>query len=194
MPVLQKEIEITPLRLEGALLIRPSRFEDERGLFLKQYTRQLLAARGLRAEFSEQFMTTSKAGVVRGLHYQRGDAAQAKLVWCASGEVFDVIVDLRKSSPTYGQWEGVGLNGRELSALYIPRGFAHGFLALKECRMIYQMDNDYSGADERGILYNDKSLGIRWPLEQAGLKPVAQPVMSDKDRKWPSFADCEKFE
>ncbi len=186
--MITQENEAVSLPLAGAYLIKPFAFEDERGSFHKIFTEKLLKGIGVEPRFSEEFMSTSRKGVVRGLHYQRGAFSQSRLVWCPKGEIFDVIVDLRKSSPTFGKWASASISGRNLCAIYVPRGFAHGFLALsKEAKMIYKTDSAHSPENERGIIYNDPRLGIRWP-------DAGRITLSKKDSGWPSFDDCEKFE
>jgi dTDP-4-dehydrorhamnose 3,5-epimerase len=180
--------EAVDLPLKGAFLLKPFLFTDGRGAFSKLFTRELLASKGAGCEFCEQFTSVSRRLVVRGLHYQRGRFSQARLVWCPLGEIFDVIVDLRKSSPTFGKWASATLSGKEGNAVYVPRGFAHGFMAVSDEAVVsYLADNDYSGENERGIIYNDPDLGIAWPAE-SGVS------LSDKDRKWGSFRECEKFD
>ena len=186
MPI-QKN-EAVRLALAGAFFIKPSVFEDNRGAFHKIFTSGLLESIGVKPEFSEEFISTSKKGVLRGLHYQRKEFSQARLVWCPKGKLFDVMVDLRKSSPTFGKWVSFPISGEDVCAIYIPRGFAHGFLALEDdTRMVYKTDSAHSPPNERGIIYNDAKLGIKWPLS-------GKMVLSEKDAKWPSFEDCEKFD
>ncbi|MFA5929938.1 MAG: dTDP-4-dehydrorhamnose 3,5-epimerase [Candidatus Micrarchaeia archaeon] len=180
--------EAVDLPLAGAFLIKPYAFDDERGAFRKIFTEKLLSGKGVSPFFSEQFLSVSKKGVVRGLHYQRAEFSQARLVWCPSGKVFDVIVDLRKSSETYGKCASAVLSGRNMHALYVPRGFAHGFMALSaNATMVYQADNAHSPQNERGIIFSDPALGIKWPS-------AGKVTLSEKDSKWPTFKECEKFD
>jgi dTDP-4-dehydrorhamnose 3,5-epimerase len=182
-------IKIEELGLKGVFLITPSKFQDERGGFYKNFDENLLQNKGLKPHFSEEFFTTSKRGVIRGLHYQCGRHSQAKFIWCFKGKVFDVVVDLRKSSPTFGRWISVELSEENKRTLYIPRGMAHGFLALSdEASLLYKMDNPYSPADERGINYKDPELAICWPVLEV------PHLLSAKDKNWGSFAACEKFD
>jgi len=184
-----QQCEAIDFDLEGSFLIRPLHFKDERGDFFKLYTGEVMKSKQAESCFVEEYLSFSKFGVVRGLHYQRGQASQAKLVRCIQGEIYDVIVDLRSSSPTFGKWAGVTLSEKNMLSLYVPRGFAHGFAALsKDSAVLYKADNDYSPKDERGIPYNDGRLAIAWP------KQIIKPIVSDKDAKWPSFDQCEKFE
>jgi len=125
--------------------------------------------------------------VLRGLHYQSGNGAQAKLVRCIEGEIFDVIVDLRKSSETYGKWASVLLSDKNMLCLFVPKGFAHGYLSLSDSsRVMYKVDAPYSPANETGIRFDDGALKIAWPIKDA--------ILSKKDRLLPSFEECEKFE
>lgn len=185
--ILQKN-EALDLPLEGAFTINPFLFKDDRGDFAKLFTKDLLASKGAGCEFHEQFTSTSKRGVVRGLHYQKGSFAQARLVWCPRGEIFDVIIDLRRSSPTYGKWASAIISSDKCNAIYVPRGFAHGFMALsEEAHVSYLADNGYSRENECGIIYNDPGLAIEWPMKE-GI------MLSEKDGKWGSFDKCEKFD
>jgi dTDP-4-dehydrorhamnose 3,5-epimerase len=180
-------IETEDLPLKGAFVIRPKEFHDERGAFYKSYDRAMLSSRGVEMAVSEEFFSVSKKGVVRGLHYQAEPYPQAKIVSVLRGAAFDVIVDLRKSSPTFGKWASVELSADNLTALYVPRGFAHGFLSLENgTLMLYRVDNDYSPRAERGIIFDDKTLAIKWPRMEY--------VLSQKDRSWPSFEKADKFD
>lgn len=183
-----KGIAAQDIGIGGAFLVRPSESPDRRGGFFKNLTEELLASRGVEPRFAEEFFTVSKRGVIRGLHYQRGGMSQAKFIWCYRGEIFDVIVDLRRGSPTFGKWVGTVLSEKNNLILYVPRGFAHGFLALSdEARVLYKADNPYSPKDERGIIYNDNAIGIKWP------KVDGEYILSEKDRQWGGFEKCEKF-
>lgn len=182
-----QENSFSELPLKDAMLIKPRIFQDERGVFYKMYTDEMLGHRGHAPYFSEEYMSTSKKGVVRGMHYQVGESTQSKLVCCIRGSIYDAIVDLRKNSPTFGKWYGTVLSEENLSVLYVPRGFAHGFMALSEnAAVLYNADNNYSPKDERGFMYSDPGVGILWPK-------IENVILSEKDRKWPGFSDCEKF-
>ncbi|VVB99707.1 dTDP-4-dehydrorhamnose 3,5-epimerase [uncultured archaeon] len=179
-------LDATELTLKGAYLITPFRAQDARGEFAKFFTGETLSRIGA-APFTEEFMSVSHRGVVRGFHYQRGDFSQARLVWCPKGEVFDVIADLRESSPTFGKTESVSLSGENMRALYIPRGFAHAFQSLADgTMMVYKTDRPYSPENERGIIYSDRKLGVKWPVPHA--------TVSKKDLAWPAYSECEKFQ
>jgi dTDP-4-dehydrorhamnose 3,5-epimerase len=172
-------IEIIDTPFEGAFLIKPKEFHDERGDFYKNYTGKVLEARGVKPLFMEEYCSVSKKGVVRGLHYQEGEFAQGKLITCTRGRVLDVVVDLREGSGTYGKWLSNMLTGKNRLSLYIPRGFAHGFMALSDGAVTcYKADNDYSPGHEGGIRWDDPALGIKWPK----MKKV---IVSGKDSGWP---------
>ena len=137
--------------------------------------------------FVEEYLSVSKKGVLRGLHYQTGAHSQAKLVRCVRGEVLDAIVDLRKSSPTFGKAATALLSENNMLSLYAPRGFAHGFLALTEgASVLYKADNDYAPAHEKGIMWDDPAISISWPIKN--------PILSDKDKKWSALKDAQLFE
>lgn len=182
------KIELIDLPLKDAFLIKPFKQKDERGFFYKMYVEEELLKRNIKPYFSEEFFSISKKNVIRGFHYQAGQYSEAKLVNCIIGKVYDVIIDLRKGSPTFGKWMAVELSEQNNYMLYIPKGFAHGFIALSEkAYMIYRVDNKYCSEYARGIIYNDPYLNIPWPN-------TGRIIVSEKDRKWPEFKDCEKFE
>ncbi|MFH0737708.1 MAG: dTDP-4-dehydrorhamnose 3,5-epimerase [Candidatus Micrarchaeota archaeon] len=179
-------IQIIDTPLQGAFLIKPKEFHDLRGDFYKTFTRRALEAKGVKPYFAEEFFSLSKRGVVRGLHFQTGALAQGKLVSCSKGEIFDVIVDMREGSVTYGRWISNILDEGGRVSLYVPRGFAHGFMALSaEAETFYKADNDYSPAHEGGIRWDDPALGIRWP-------DVGKVIVSEKDAGWPAFSLSRK--
>lgn len=185
--MISQELGIIELPLKDAFAIKPKVFQDERGEFYKLYARSLFEKKKVGWCFPEQCITVSKKNVLRGLHYQEGEFSQAKIVQCIKGELYDVIVDLRKSSPTFGKWHGNLLSGKNMMSIYVPRGFAHGFLVLEEgTTILYSTDNDYEPKAERGIVWDDPTLKIKWP--------VSSPILSEKDRKWPLFADAGLFE
>ena len=172
-------IEITDLPLKGAFIIKPSEFFDSRGAFYKIYTEEVLLKKNLKPYFAEEFITTSKKGVLRGLHYQEEPFAQGKLVHCLRGEMYDVIVDLRKNSDTFEKWTSVVISEKNRFTVYIPPGFAHGFLALGEdTHTLYKTSKRYSPEHERGIRYDDSALKISWP-------DISPKIISEKDQKWP---------
>ena len=182
-------MEKCPTNIRDAWLLKPQVFSDERGVLLETWNRGAFRALGLDLDFFQDNQISSSKNVLRGLHYQVGDAAQAKLAWVTSGSVFDVIVDLRESSPTFGQWDGRILSAENRDQLYVPAGCAHGFLVLSNsCDFHYKATNPRVTAAERTLSWNDAKLGIKWPLESG-----VEPILSAKDRKAPSFAECEKY-
>ncbi len=204
MPVKLEPIFLSGTSPSGAYLIHPAEFADERGAFCVLYETADLKRAGLNTSFLQQSMSVSKKNVVRGLHYQVGAHAQAKLVRCIKGEIWDVIVDLRKSSPSFGKWQGFKLTDENRLALYIPRGFAHGFAAITDgATVLYQLDNEYAPKEEGGVRYDDPKLAIPWPVKThpapegrsisnpAGL---VTPLLSPKDLKWPLLKDAKIFE
>ncbi|WRS26215.1 dTDP-4-dehydrorhamnose 3,5-epimerase [Oscillospiraceae bacterium MB08-C2-2] len=171
-------------RLPGVYLITAFFSEDERGYFQKGFERRIFAQSGAAMVLSETFETFSRHGVVRGLHFQHR-APQAKLVRVLQGRIFDVAVDIRKSSPTFGQWEGYELSYDNRLSLYIPPGFAHGFLVLSQKALVgYQCAGDFLPEADTGIRWDDPELGIEWPLEQ-----VEQVILSQRDLELQSFRE-----
>ena len=172
--------------LPGLLVIEPRVFEDDRGYFFESYQQQRYIESGIHKPFIQDNESQSVAGVVRGLHYQLGEAAQAKLVRVVSGKVFDVAVDLRQGSPTFGKWFGLELDENNKKQLFVPRGFAHGFSVLSERAIFtYKCDNVYSREAERSINPFDPKLGIDWKLEGK------EQIVSEKDIKAPLFDEAE---
>ena len=162
--------------IEGVYKIDIRRFGDNRGYFMEIYKKEDFDKAGLIYNFVQDNQSKSKVGVLRGLHFQR-TYPQAKLVRCIEGEVFDVCVDLRKNSPTYGKWESVILSAEKGNQFMIPRGFAHGFLVLSEtATFCYKCDELYHPEDEGGIMWNDSDIGIVWPFK-------GEPILSEKDKK-----------
>ncbi len=150
-------------RLEGPVLIKPTVHPDERGFFHETYRKNLYADLGINDEFVQDNHSRSSQGIVRGMHFQVGDGV-AKLVRCGRGSIVDVLVDLRKGSPTYGEWEAYELDDENLHAIYAPVGFAHGFCVTSEIAdVLYKQSAYYDGELERGIAYNDPEIGIEWP-------------------------------
>ena len=172
------------LKIPEVVLIEPQQLGDQRGMFLESYKQSEFIANGISDRFVQDNYSHSIRGTLRGLHYQLEPSAQAKLVMALRGEVFDVAVDLRKGSPTFGQWVGTTLSSDTLRMLYIPVGFAHGFCVIsEEADVVYKMSTEYSPEQERGVIWNDPSIGITWPL--------TQPVLSAKDRTLPSLTDAD---
>jgi len=175
----------------GLQVIVPRRFADARGNFTETYNKQRLFERiGYDGGFVQDNQSHSKRGVLRGLHYQVVPRVQGKLVRAVIGVVFDVAVDIRRSGPTFGDWFGVELSAEEGNQLWIPPGFAHGFLALTETAdVLYKATDFYSPEHERSIRWDDPTIGIAWPTERVG-----RVLVSDKDAEAPPFADAEVFE
>ena len=172
------------LDVAGAVLITPRVFPDERGFFMDTYKRSEFVAAGICEEFVQENHSVSAKGVVRGLHYQKAPEAQGKLVQAVSGEVFDVFVDLRPDSETFGQWESVILSDQNELMLYIPPWCAHGFCVLSdEAHIRYKVTREYAPQQEAGIVWNDQTLAIEWP--------VAEPLLSPKDERWPTLEDAQ---
>jgi dTDP-4-dehydrorhamnose 3,5-epimerase len=165
------------------ILVEARAFPDERGFFMETFKQSEFVRGGIRRNFVQDNFSYSHKGTVRGLHYQLNPAAQGKLVACLHGEIYDVAVDLRKGSPTYGQWVGVILSAENRRMLWVPEGFAHGFQALSEGTMVwYKVTSEYSPAAERGIRWDDPALGIDWPLR-------GEALLSPKDRVLPTLAE-----
>ena len=166
-------------RLDGPILIAPRVIGDERGFFCETYRRSVYAELGIAEEMVQDNHSRSRRGIVRGMHFQIG-AGAAKLVRCGRGEIFDVVVDLRRGSPTFGQWEGVRLSADNMHVFYCPIGFAHGFCVLSEVAdVLYKQSNYYADETERGIAYDDPDVGIAWPL------PTGQLIASERDSSAP---------
>lgn len=181
-------MNVIPTVIPEVLILEPKVFGDARGFFFESYNeREFRAATGLDVHFVQDNHSRSSRGVLRGLHYQLPPAAQGKLVRCVVGEVFDVAVDIRKSSPTFGKWVGVRLSAENKRQLWIPEGFAHGFLVLSEfAEFLYKTTDYYAPERERCILWNDPNLEIVWPLK-------SPPVISVKDLAgWP-FCEADAF-
>lgn len=174
--------------IEGVWLIEPKVFIDERGYFMEAFKQEDFKANIGNINFIQDNESKSSFGVLRGLHYQKNEFSQAKLVRVIKGEVFDVAVDLRQSSPTFGKYVGVLLSEDNKRQFFIPRGFAHGFVVLsKEAIFTYKVDNTYAPQAEASIMYNDKTLNIDWPLAESEM------ILSHKDRQGVAFKDAVYF-
>ncbi|MBM7566456.1 dTDP-4-dehydrorhamnose 3,5-epimerase [Paenibacillus sacheonensis] len=178
-------MKIIETKLIGAKLIESAVFGDQRGFFMESYNAQRFAEHGLTHAFVQDNHALSvEAGVLRGLHYQLSPNAQTKLVRVTAGAVYDVIVDLRRGSPTYGQWEDFTLSAENKLQLLVPKGFAHGYCTLEpNTEFLYKVDDYYAPEQDRGIAWNDPALAIDWP--------IVQPILSGKDEKHPTLAQAE---
>lgn len=179
-----------PTKIHEAFLMKPKVFGDARGFFLESWNKATFRNLVGNFDFVQDNHSRSSKHVLRGLHYQSGDSAQGKLVWVTSGAVFDVIVDLRKSSPTFGVWDGYNLTADAHERLWVPPGCAHGFLVVSNTADFhYKVTSTYSPKDERALRWDDPELGITWPIE-IGI----QPIVSAKDAQAASFRECEKYD
>jgi dTDP-4-dehydrorhamnose 3,5-epimerase len=176
-------MKVTPLAIPDVLLIEPQVFEDERGFFFESFNQgKFEEAIGKKINFVQDNHSRSVKGVLRGLHYQLSPNAQAKLVRVIQGEVFDVAVDIRKSSSTFGKWVGEIISAENKKQIWIPKGFAHGFLTLSDtAEFLYKVTNYYSADDERAILWDDEVIDIQWPLENVHLSPKDKFAKSLKE-------------
>jgi dTDP-4-dehydrorhamnose 3,5-epimerase len=180
-------MRVTPTELPGVLIVEPRVFGDDRGFFYESWNRRAFHdATGLDLDFVQDNHSRSARNALRGLHYQI-QHAQGKLVRCTSGEVFDVAVDLRRSSPTFGKWAGVTLSADNKRIMWIPPGFAHGFLVLTEfAEVLYKTTDYYAPEHERSVAWNDPNLRISWPL-------AGDPILSSKDAEASRFLDAEVY-
>lgn len=181
-------MKIEPRKLKGVFEITLAPRGDHRGYFMRVWDRQILAEAGLdRPWVQENEAYTKAAHTLRGLHYQRPPSAETKLVRAAAGAIFDVFVDLRRGSPTYGQWDGLELSAEKHNAVLIPRGFAHGYCTLTPDSLVtYKVDSYYAPSLESGVRWNDPAIGIRWP--------VSDPILSDRDKVQPLLAETEPLD
>lgn len=182
------KITVTPCDIEGLYVIEPTVFKDERGYFVETYNQNDIKEAGLDMVFVQDNQSMSTRGVLRGLHFQK-QFPQGKLVRVVRGKVFDVAVDLRSDSKTYGKWFGVELSAENMKQFYIPEGFAHGFLVLSdEAEFCYKCTDFYHPGDEGGLAWNDPEIGVEWPLEEG-----VDLIISEKDQKWKGLKDTFKF-
>ena len=182
------KIKVTPCEIKGLYVIEPTVFKDERGYFVETYNQNDFREAGLNMVFVQDNQSMSVKGVLRGLHFQINHP-QSKLVRVVSGEVFDVAVDLREGSPTYGKWEGAILSAENKRQFFIPRGFAHGFLVLSDtAEFCYKCDDIYHPNDEGGLMWNDPAIGIEWPALQGDEEfDESKIILSEKDETHPVF-------
>jgi|TARA_R110002110_G_scaffold46388_21_gene140264 dTDP-4-dehydrorhamnose 3,5-epimerase len=180
-------LKVIETNLSGCLILEPNLFHDERGYFFESFNRRFFnEAIGEEVDFIQDNQSFSKRGALRGLHFQKGEFSQAKLVRVIQGEVLDIVVDIRQGSPTFGRNFSIVLSEENKKQLFIPRGFAHGFAVLsKEAQFFYKCDNYYNKASEGGIAYNDPVLNIDWNLDKEDI------IVSEKDLELPSFSDCQ---
>lgn len=180
------KFDFQELDLKGAFKIQPFYATDERGGFIKDYNIDMFKTNGIEHELKEVFYTISKKGVIRAIHFQL-IKQQAKLVRCVSGHVYDVIVDLRPDSPTFGQWRGFDLTGENQIELYIPQCFGHGYLVLEDSVVSYKCGEVFYGEGDSGIMYNDPDINIQWPFEKIGR--IENLIISEKDKNLMSFKE-----
>lgn len=182
------KLKITETKLQDVKIIEPAIFGDNRGFFTETYSDRDFKAVGINFNFiQDNHSLSAQAGVLRGLHFQRGQAAQTKLIRVVSGAVLDVIVDVRKGSPTYKQWEGYIISASNHRQLLVPKGYAHGFVTLTDnVNFLYKCDNYYDADADGGITFKDAELNIDWPID------FDQAITSEKDAQQPTFAEFEK--
>jgi len=172
------------LKIPEVILVEPQVFPDERGFFMESFKESIFKENGINTKFVQDNHSHSIKGTLRGLHYQKNPSAQAKLVTALKGEIFDVAVDIRKGSPTYGKWVGEILSEKNHKLLYVPQGFAHGFCVLsEEADVTYKANNEYSPETDRGLLWNDPKVGVKWPIEK--------PITSKKDEQQPLLENID---
>ena len=180
-------MKVTPTDLPEVLLIEPAVHEDERGYLFEAWNRTTFEAIGVKADFMQDNESRSRKNVIRGLHYQVPPHPQAKLLRVVSGEIFDVAVDIRRSSPNFGKWTGAVLSAKNKRALWIPEGFAHGFLALDDdAEVLYKIAGRWARECERAIRWDDPAIGIEWPLS-------GEAIVSERDRGAPVLSKAEVF-
>lgn len=179
--------QFIPQAIPEVVLVKPQVFGDSRGFFMESYQKSAFHEAGITVDFVQDNHSKSSKGVLRGLHFQNPPYAQGKLVRCSKGEIFDVAVDIRKNSPTFGKWVGVLLSEENKEMLYIPEGFAHGFMVLSdEAELLYKATREYNAASEGGVLWNDPQVAIQWPAYETLL-------LSQKDQEWKPLSEQELF-
>ena len=183
-------MKITKTKITGLLIIEPEVFGDKRGFFVETYNKKRYQESGIEPEFVQDNLSKSAKGVLRGLHMQKEPYAQGKLVQVITGAVLDVAVDARPNSPTYGQWESVELSEENKKQFWIPAGFLHGFVSLRDDTIFnYKCTKLYNPESEVGVIWNDKDLQIDWQLEKYG---IDQPIISEKDQKGIAFNELSQ--
>lgn len=177
--------EFEKQRIEDVILIKPKVYGDNRGFFMETYKKSEFYANGINIEFNQDNHSKSSKGVLRGLHYQKSPYGQAKIVRCSKGRIYDVAVDIRPESNTFGQYVKVELSEDNKHMLYIPVGFAHGFVALSDdVELLYKASGEYAPDADRGIIWNDSDINIDWGID-------FEPILSDKDRKQPALKEAD---
>lgn len=178
--------------IPDVILIEPKVFGDERGFFMESYKRSDFEKAGIKDDFTQDNHSKSKKGVLRGLHYQKGEFAQGKIVRCPVGRIFDVAVDIRKTSTTFGKWVGYELSEENHRMLYIPKGFAHGLLVLSdEAEVLYKASGEYAPHADRGVAWDDAQIAIDWGFDSFA-KDIVSPILSEKDKLHPFLAQIDK--
>ena len=183
-----QKFSFQPTRIDGLILVKPFVAYDERGYFIKDYSQEVFEQNGIQSDLKEVFYTNSHPGVVRAIHFQRVKQ-QAKLVRCVLGHVYDVVVDLRRDSRTFGKWQGFDLSEGNKDELYVPVGCGHGYLVLEHSTVSYKCGEKFYGEYDDGILWNDPDINVQWPLELVGGKKV---ILSDKDKNLRTFAQFKE--
>ena len=180
--------EFEKLEIDGVILVKPKVLGDTRGFFMESYKKSEFSRNGIDVEFVQDNHSKSSFKVLRGLHYQAKPKAQAKLVRCSKGKIYDVVVDLRKNSKTYSKWLKVELSEENKHMLFIPEGFAHGFVVLsQEAELIYKASEEFSPELDRGVLYNDEEINVDWGID-------FDPILSEKDKKQPKLSEINQEE
>jgi len=175
-------MKVIPSRLDGVCLIKPDVFKDARGFFLETYHQDRYREHGIDVDFVQDNFARSDRDVLRGMHYQI-KRSQAKLIWVAQGDIFDVVVDVRKDSSTFGQWQGFPLSSKNHHQLFVPSGFAHGYcVKSRSACVIYKCSDFYFPENEAGLIWNDPAVGIEWPVED--------PILSEKDQNLPNLENA----
>lgn len=183
---MNQKFKFEKTEIEGLIKVTPFNVEDNRGCFTKDYSKEVFEMNGINHDVVEIFYTTSYKGVIRALHFQR-EKQQPKLVRCISGHVYDVVVDLRKNSPTFRKWLGFDLIGEEHNEILVPAGCAHGYLVLEQSIVSYKCAEKFYGEFDDGIMWNDKDIAINWPLEK--IEGVNNLIFSDKDQELQTFKE-----
>jgi dTDP-4-dehydrorhamnose 3,5-epimerase len=179
-------MKVTKTKLDGVVILEPTVFGDHRGWFMETYNESVFLEAGINVKFvQDNHSFSANKGTLRGLHFQLNPKAQTKLVRCTKGTIFDVAIDIRKGSPTFGDWFGVELTAENKKQLLIPKGFAHGFMTLTEnVEVQYKVDELYVPECDRGIIWNDPAIDIKWPIN-------IKPILSEKDKKAPLLEETE---